>query len=412
MSKVLEIFLSILTAVGGFVEIGEMTFAQDAGSKFGYSLLWVVIVGTIGIMVYGEMSGRIAAVTEQPVFHVVRIRAGIRLGFLALVASIIVNLMTCTAEIGGMAMILKLLWGGSYRLFIIVAFLTLILSAWFIPFKWIERVFGLMGLLMGVYVLSAILMKPDWSKVAAGLIPNIPSLKNTQEGLVWIFFIISFMSSIMLPYETYFYASGGIEDRWKPADISVNRSIIMIGFTLGAVVAAGLVMDGAQLFQSLKIDPALPGTSAMVASHTLKKLGLTAALLGMFFAFAGAAIETCFSGAYSIAQFFGWPWGKYRKPAGAPRFTIAWLVIFTIAMLIVITGINPVQIVEYAIVFSVVILPLSYFPVLMVAKDRQYMGGFANGKLSTALGWFYLILLTISGLAAIPLLILTHGGKG
>jgi manganese transport protein len=412
MSKVLEIFLSILTAVGGFVEIGEMTFAQDAGSKFGYSLLWVVIVGTVGIMVYGEMSGRIAAVTEQPVFHVVRIRAGIRLGFLALVASIIVNLMTCTAEIGGMAMILKLLWGGSYRLFIIVAFLTLILSAWFIPFKWIERVFGLMGLLMGVYVLSAILMKPDWNKVAAGLIPNVPALKNPQEGLVWIFFIISFMSSIMLPYETYFYASGGIEDRWKPADISVNRSIIVIGFTLGGVVAAGLVMNGAQLFQSLKIDPQLPGTSAMAASHTLKKFGLTAALLGMFFAFAGAAIETCFSGAYSIAQFFGWPWGKYRKPAGAPRFTIAWLVIFTIAMLIVITGINPVEIVEYAIVFSVVILPLSYFPVLMVAKDRQYMGGFANGKLSTTLGWFYLILLTICGLAAIPLLILTHGGKG
>lgn len=216
----------------------------------------------------------------------------------------------------------------------------------------------------------------------------------------------------MLPYETYFYASGGIEDRWKPADISVNRTIILIGFTLGGVVAAGLVMDGAQLFQSLKIDPQLPGTAAMASSHTLKQLGLIGALLGMFFAFGGAAIETCFAGAYSVAQFFGWPWGKYRKPAGAPRFTIAWLTFFTLAMLIVITGIDPVQIVEYAIVFSVIILPLSYFPILMVAKDRQYLGGFANGKLSNALGWFYLILLTICGVAAIPLLILTHGGKG
>jgi manganese transport protein len=412
MSKVLEIFLSILTAVGGFVEIGEMTFAQDAGSKFGFSLLWVVIVGTIGIMVFGEMTGRIAAVTEQPVFHVVRIRSGIRLGLLALFGSIMVNLMTCTAEIGGMAIILKLLWGGSYRLLIIVAFLFLVLSSWFIPFKWIERVFGLMGLLMVLYVLSAVLMKPDWNKVAAGMIPNIPHVKNTQEIFVWLFFIISFMSSIMLPYETYFYASGGIEDRWKPADISVNRTIIIIGFTLGGVVAAGLLMNGAELFQSLKIDPQLPGTSVLAASQTLKQFGLVGALLGMFFAFSGAAIETCFSGAYSIAQFFGWPWGKYRKPAGAPRFTVAWFTIFTLSMLIVSTGIDPVEIVEYAIVFSVIILPLSYFPVLMVAKDRQYMGGFANGKLSNTLGWFYLILLTICGVAAIPLLILTHGGKG
>ena len=75
-------------------------------------------------------------------------------------------------------------------------------------------------------------------------------------------------------------------------------------------------------------------------------------------------------------------------------------------------GIDPVQIVEYAIVFSVIILPLSYFPVLMVAQDRQYMGGFTNGKLSNTLGWFYLILITIFGVGAIPLLILTHGGKG
>jgi hypothetical protein len=63
MQKVLEIFLSILTAVGGFVEIGELVFAVDAGAKFGYSLLWVVLLGTVGIIVYGEMSGRIAAVT-------------------------------------------------------------------------------------------------------------------------------------------------------------------------------------------------------------------------------------------------------------------------------------------------------------------------------------------------------------
>jgi Mn2+/Fe2+ NRAMP family transporter len=132
----------------------------------------------------------------------------------------------------------------------------------------------------------------------------------------------------------------------------------------------------------------------------------------MLFAFAGAAIETCFSGAYSIAQFFGWPWGKFRKPAAAPAFTVAWMTIFGISAAIIALGIDPVQLVEYAIVFSVIILPLSYFPILMVARDKKYMGGFANGRLANCLGWFYLIVLTIAGIAAVPLLILTHGGKG
>jgi Mn2+/Fe2+ NRAMP family transporter len=79
---------------------------------------------------------------------------------------------------------------------------------------------------------------------------------------------------------------------------------------------------------------------------------------------------------------------------------------------VMMTGLDPVQLVEYAIVFSVVILPLSYLPILRVARNRALMGSHANGRLSDILGWFYLGLVTLAALAAIPLLILTHGGKG
>jgi manganese transport protein len=78
----------------------------------------------------------------------------------------------------------------------------------------------------------------------------------------------------------------------------------------------------------------------------------------------------------------------------------------------VLTGVDPVQVVEYSIVFSVVILPLSYFPLLMVAGDRAVMGKHANGWLSRTLGWTYLGLVSLAALAAIPLLLATHGGAG
>ena len=80
--------------------------------------------------------------------------------------------------------------------------------------------------------------------------------------------------------------------------------------------------------------------------------------------------------------------------------------------LIVLTGVDPVSVVEYSIVFSVVILPLTYFPVLLVARDRGIMGEYANGRLANALGWFYLVVVTVAALAAMPLLIATHGGQG
>ena len=95
MQKFLEIFLSILTAVGGFVEIGELVFSVDAGAKFGYSLVWVVLLGTVGIMVYGEMSGRIAAVTGRPVFQLIRQKAGFKVGLVTLIAASLIGLMTC-----------------------------------------------------------------------------------------------------------------------------------------------------------------------------------------------------------------------------------------------------------------------------------------------------------------------------
>ena len=58
-----------MTAVGGFVDISELVFAAKAGSQFGYALIWVFAFSTIGIVVFSEMSGRVAAVGHQPVFN-------------------------------------------------------------------------------------------------------------------------------------------------------------------------------------------------------------------------------------------------------------------------------------------------------------------------------------------------------
>jgi Mn2+/Fe2+ NRAMP family transporter len=140
-------------------------------------------------------------------------------------------------------------------------------------------------------------------------------------------------------------------------------------------------------------------------------IGLYAAVLGMFFAFAGAAIETALSGAYNIAQFVGWPWGKYQQPRHAPRFTLTWIVIFVVCTVIIVSGVAPVKIVEYSIIFSVVVLPFTYLPVLVVASDKRIMGQYANGIVANVLGWVFLVLITLAAVAAIPLFVLTHGGQ-
>ena len=412
MKKIVELFLGILTAMGGFVEVGELVFSVNAGAKFRFALLWVLALGTVGIIAYCEMAGRIAAVKAQPVFNLVRERAGLDAGLVTLSAACMVSLLTCSAEIGGIALIWQLLSGWPYRWLILAAFLVLLLSIWVLSFQWIERVYGLLGLLMVVFLLTAVYMRPDWNQVAWGFVPQVPTLSSSKEYFVFAYFAVALLSSVMLPYETYFYASGAIEDGWKPSDVKLNRIICVFGMVLGSPLAAALVILGAQLFGPRGIEPQLPGAAALGPAAIFGKTGLVVALGGMFFAFAGAGIENALSGAYNLAQFFGWPWGKWRPARRAARFTLSWMTILALSTLVILTGIDPVSVVEYSIIFAVVLLPFTYFPVMLIANDKDFMGEFANGPLANFVGWFFLAVVTLAALLALPLLIITRGGKG
>jgi Mn2+/Fe2+ NRAMP family transporter len=407
----IEILLGIMTAVGGFVDVSELTFAAQAGSRFGFALLWVFAFSTVGIIVFGEMSGRVAAIAKQPVFALMRQRLGLTLGLFTLAASVVVSLITCAAEIGGIGVVLKLLAGGSSLAWAAASVVALVVIVWVLPFKWIERSFGLLGLLMLVFAAAAVAAHPPWREAVKALAPSFPSQLSTGDQLAYAYFAVAIVSAVMFPYETYFYSSGAIEDHWTRKDLKVNRLTTGVGFSLGSLLAMAILVSGAVVFRPAHVDPRHPGTVALQVALPFGKTGLLVALLGMLVAFAGAAVETCLAAAYSIAQFFGWPWGRYRKPAETPRFTLLWLTGFAIALAVVLTGVDPLNLVEWSIVFSIVVLPLTYLPLLLIANDRKYMGDQANGRLSNVLGVGFYVVVTIVAVAAVPLYLATAGGQ-
>jgi manganese transport protein len=408
VKSIFQIALGILAAIGGFVDIGDLVFNVAAGATFGYKLLWVVVVGVVGIIVYSEMCGRVAAVSKRPVFDAVRERMGFGVGLGALIASEVVNLMTLAAEVGGVALVLQLLSGLPYRWLILLGLAGLAVTIWVLSFEWIERVFGYGGLCLLVFAVGAVKLHPDWGSVAHGFVPTV----DTSSFLVWGFFAAGLLGAAMTPYEVYFYSSGAVEEGWTPKDLRLNRANAMIGYGLGGFLSFALMISAGALFLPRGIDPQLIGTVALGAEVPLGTIGLLLALIGILFAVGGAAIDTCLSGAYNVAQFFGWEWGKYRRPTGAPRFTIAWLVLLGLAILVIMTGIDPVMLTEYAVIFSVVALPLTYLPILLVANDRAYMGRYANGRIANTLGILYFVVIMAIALSAIPFMILSHQGQG
>jgi len=103
VKKFFQVALGIIAAIGGFVDIGELVFNTQAGAAFRFQLVWAVPVGVIGIVVFAEMTGRIATVSGRPIVDVVRMRMGLNVGLVTLVASLLINLITLAAEIGGAA---------------------------------------------------------------------------------------------------------------------------------------------------------------------------------------------------------------------------------------------------------------------------------------------------------------------
>ena len=143
----------------------------------------------------------------------------------------------------------------------------------------------------------------------------------------------------------------------------------------------------------------------------LGKIGLAVVILGVFAVTFGAAMETALSAGYTVAQYFGWQWGKRVAPKQDARFHTVVLLSIVVGAALLLTTADPVQITEYSLIFSAVVLPLTYLPILIVANDRDYLGDQVNGKVRNALGLLFLVVILVAAVAAIPLLVLTGAGQ-
>jgi manganese transport protein len=315
MKKYLAVTLGIVAALGGFVEIGDLVFNAQAGARFGYSLLWALAVGTVGIMVYGEMSGRVAAVAKKTAFDLIRDQYPRQLGFFTLVVSMCSNLLTCAAEIGGVALVLALLSGFSYPLLVVMAVLAIAVILWVLPFSGIEKLFGYLGVGLVVFLVAAIKTFPGGTTAMGALAPHVA---QGSDWLTYAYMAVGIIAATMVPYEVYFYSSGGIEDKWKAKDgLTTNRMNSIVGFGLGAVVAASIMIVSAHVLLPVDVVPGTLGQTALTVVGPLGQAGLIAVLLGMLFAIGGAAVEAAFAGAYTLSQYAGWTWGKRHRPREA-----------------------------------------------------------------------------------------------
>ncbi|GAB20329.1 putative transporter [Gordonia effusa NBRC 100432] len=409
MRKIFALALGVLTAIGGFLDIGDIVTNAVVGSRFGLSLVWVVPLGVLGICVFAEMSGRVAAISGRATFEIIRERLGPRMGALNLIGSLLVTALTLTAELGGITLALQLATGVSPLMLLPVAAFAVWIVLWRVKFKVLENVTGILGLSLLVFAVTFVVLAPPAGDVVHHILH--PSVPESESILTYWYYAVALFGAAMTPYEVFFFSSGAVEDGWTVKDLGTARLNVLIGFPLGGLLSIALAGSAAFLLMPAEISVSSLSEVVLPVAQAGGQIAVAFALIGIAAATMGASLETALSTGYTISQYAGWSWGKAHKPRDAARFHVALILFILAGALLLTTGVDPIAVTEYSVVFSAVALPLTYLPILIVSNDPQYMGDKVNGRLMNAAGLAFLVIIVVVSLAAIPLLVVTGAGR-
>jgi Mn2+/Fe2+ NRAMP family transporter len=405
LKKLFQVALGIVTSIGGFVEAGSIATAAQAGAEFKYGLLWAIALATLCIAVLVEMSGRLAAVSHHTLVGAVRERFGFSFQAWPLLAELLVDGLVLTSEIGGVCVALQLLTGWPARLFAIPAAVAVWIVLWKGTFGTIENGVALLGLLTVAFVVAAFRLHAPWTEVAGGLVPRRPSHDLAHYG----FLAVSIVGATLSPYLMNFYASGAVEEKWTTGYIVINRWVAGLGMAFGSLIAMAVLVCAALVLhpEGIRVDTYDPVALLLVRPFPFGGYLLFCGALAI--ACFGAALEVGLNLAYVVSQSFGWNWSENAGAADDSRFSLVYTAALLLAAVLIAAGIDPLRLTMISMAFTVLILPMTVFPFLVLMNDRRYLGVHRNGWLGNSVVCAIIGLAFLLALVVIPLEIL--GGQ-
>jgi Mn2+/Fe2+ NRAMP family transporter len=348
----------IATSAGN--DAGGIATYSSAGAKYGYQLIWVMVVLTVSYAVVQEMCSRLGAATGRGLLDLVREKFGLGWTLFAVGIIVIANGGVTISEFVGI--------GAATELFGVSKFISVPLAAavlWYLvifgSYARVEKVFLLMTLVFFAYPVAAILAKPDWHEVLHGTV--VPSVSLDRD---YIFIIVGLLGTTMTPYIQVFFGS----------IFSNLMSVSMIIATAATLYVAGQT-DIATAADAAKALQPVAGSSAML----LFAIGLLGASL-----LAGGVLPLATS--YAISEAFGIPKGvnlDYRRGRVFFGLFTAFIAIGATAALV--PGIPIFPLLVGIQVLNGVLLPIILVFILLLINDERLMSSLKNSLTTNILGW-------------------------
>jgi len=402
VKKIFNLALGIVTSIGGFVEAGSISTSIQAGSEFGFSLLWAIAAATLFLAALAEMSGRVAAVGKRTMAAAVRERFGFHFQIVPLSAEFVIDTLLLTAELGGVAIAIQMLTGIGFPWWVLPVGFLAWLILWFGNFTVIEDGVGLLGMITLSFVFAAWRLSPDGGDVARGFIPSIPEQNLTR----YAFLAVSIVGATVSPYLLNFYSSGAIEEKWSEQDLWINRLTSWLGMGFGGTVAMGCLVTAAIVLAPEGVKVESYEQAARMFSPVYGRWALTLFAVSLGIGCFGAAVEIALNAGYVVGQTLGWTWGIDKPRRDVSRFVTAFSLMLVLGVAIATLGFNPLTVTQISVALTVVIMPLIVLPFLVLMNEERYAGRHTSGPIGNGVLALLTILGALMAVVVIPLQIL------
>jgi NRAMP (natural resistance-associated macrophage protein)-like metal ion transporter len=360
---------------------GILTYSQ-AGARWGYLPLWTLLPITVLLIVTQEMCSRMGAVTGKGLSDLIREEFGLRTTFLVMAVLVLANLTNMIADFAGIA--------GSLEIFGIPRFVSVPLGAavvWLLVVKGtyasVEKIFLFACLVYVAYIVSAVLVKPDWKEAAIYSVRPVLMLQGA-----YIYMLIGMVGTSIAPWMQFYLQAAVVEKGVTAKEYKESRIEVIVGCIAMSVIAFFIIVACAgTIYAVAPRDLQVPADAAA----GLRPFGPYAYLLfaaGLFNASLFAACILPLSTAYSVCEGLGFESGVNRRFREAPIFYWLFTLLIVVGGVVVMWPKFPlVKMILFSQVINGVLLPFVLIFMTLLINKKKLMHEWANSRFYNFVAW-------------------------
>jgi len=390
---------------------GVTTYSQT-GAIFGFSQLWLALFSFPFMVIIQQMCARIGMVTGKGLAGTIRTHYSKPVLYTVVSLLVITNTINIGADLGAMAASLKMLFGLPLLFWLFLLTVIIITLEIFVTYKTYSKILKYLALTLFAYVLTAFIVKPDWTIVAKSTL--LPQFHFSKDYLLNI---VAILGTTISPYLFFWQASEVVEEEIADGNISdigvekpsvTNKNVkdmnsdTILGMLFSQAIMFFIIVTTASTLNANGITNI---TTASQAAEALRPLAGNLTYL----LFATGIIGTGFlaipvlagSSAYAVAETAGLKEGLSKKFGRAPGFYGVIAASSFVGMLISWLGIDPMIALYYAAALNGLVAPPLMVLIILIANNKSIMGKYVNNRISRIIGWVIVLVMSITGILLI-----------